>query len=89
MTYYHTSKHAAVDAGRDYATHFASRAELEPNNGWVLVLSPIRKDVFDYPLGPLLAVAELDLSMFARLRIRPESHKKSPRLASTDKPWMK
>ena len=89
MTYYHMSKKAAVNAGSVYATHFEVRAELEPNNGWVLVLTPVYRDVFDYPLGPLLEVAELDLSRFSRLRKRPASHKKKPHLASTDKPWMK
>jgi len=89
MTYYHAKKALALAAGAPYATHFEVRAELEPNNGWVLVLSPVYKDVFDYPLGPLLAVAEIDLSNHARLHRRPESHKKIQHLASSDKPWMK
>ena len=89
MTYYHTGKELALDAGASYRTHFEVRAELEPNNGWVLVLTPIYRDVFDYPLGPLLEIAELDLSRFVRLRKRPASHKKTALLASTKKPWMK
>lgn len=89
MTYYHTRKELALDAGASYRTHFEVRAELEPNNGWVLVLTPIGKGVFDYPLGPLLEVAELDLSRFSRLRRRPASHTKTQHLASTDKPWLK
>jgi hypothetical protein len=89
VTYYHAKKELALAAGSPYATHFEVRAELEPNNGWVLVLTPVYKEVFDYPLGPLLEVAELDLSMFARLRRRPASHTKTQHLASTDKPWLK
>lgn len=90
MTYYHKSKQEAEAAGTPYASHFDVRAELEPYNGWVLVLTPLTYDVFTYPLLPILEVAEIDMAALARLRIRPANHKKppaeAPKPARTPKP---
>jgi hypothetical protein len=77
MTYYHARRELATEAGDPYRSHFAVRVELEPNNGWVLVLTPLSNSVFDYPIGPLLSIAEIDLTGYARLRRRPESHRKT------------
>ena len=78
MPFYHLKKDDALAAGAQYAEHFIVRTELEPFNGWVLVLQPRSKDVFNYALAPLLEQVELDLSAFTRLSKRPVSHRKPP-----------
>ncbi|TQE99541.1 MAG: hypothetical protein FKY71_08160 [Spiribacter salinus] len=75
MTFYHASKQAAVDAGKRFEPYWHARAELEPHNGWVLVLTPSSPDVLKYPLHELLEVAELDIG---RMRRKPDSYKKPP-----------
>ena len=79
MTFYHRTQAIAKEAGEPYAKHFHIKTELEPNNGWVLVLVPINMEVFDYPLGPLLEVAEIDIERYkGRLRTRSEGYKRPP-----------
>lgn len=72
MTYYHGSKNAALLAGAAYESHWSIKAELVPDNGWVLVLKPKTLEVFNWPLAELLEHAELELG---RLGKRPASHK--------------
>ena len=76
--YYHAAKQDALAAGVPYQEHFAVDAQLEPNNGWVLVLTPKSIDVFRYALEPILQVAEIDLSSYTRLRRRPDTYKRPP-----------
>ena len=85
MTYYHASQQEAVEAAAPLCTsgHWAARAELEPYNGWVIVLTPVNREVYDHPLGSLLAIAELELG---RVRQRPASHRTAPPLATGAKP---
>ena len=72
MTYYHPTKAAALEAARELeALGFHARASLESYNGWVIVLTPLTKAVFDQPLGPLLERAEVDLTSYALLARRP------------------
>ena len=78
MTFYHPTKDAALMAGLLYEDHFTTRAELEPDNGWVLVLAPKSMAVFAYPLAPILEHAEVELTSYGRLRKRPLTHRKSP-----------
>lgn len=89
MTYYHPSKDAALAAGKRYQTHWEYRAEFDPYNGWVVVLKPKTWEVFNWPFGPVLAEAEIDLSncvgeVLRRLRrppvdrIKPEPLEKKP-----------
>lgn len=76
MSFYHDTKDAALLAGVIYTDHFNTRAELQPNNGWVLVLTPKSAEVFKYPLWDIMAHAEIELSVFPRLYRRPEGHKR-------------
>ena len=79
MTYYHPSRAAALEAAVELeALGFLARASLEPYNGWVIVLTPLTKAVFDQPLGPLLDRAEVDLSSYALLARRPADYKRPP-----------
>lgn len=78
MSFYHDSKDAALLAGALYAEYWETRAELEPYNGWVLVLKPKTREVFNWPLAPLMEVAELDLTGYTRLSKRPATRKKPP-----------
>jgi len=75
MTFYHATKQAALDAGQRFASHWYLGAELEPHNGWVLVLRPRSTEVLRYPLHELLEIAELDLQ---RMRKQPPSYRRPP-----------
>lgn len=74
MAYYYESKEDALEAGRRYEEYWDVRASLEPYNGWVMVLSPKTMDVFQWPLEPLLAHAELDLTGVRLLARRPPEY---------------
>lgn len=78
MTYYHQSKQLAVEAGGVFESHFIVRAELEPYNGWVIVLQPLGLHSFEFPLADILSKAEIDLTGFERLRKRPGEYKRPP-----------
>ena len=81
MTYYHPSKAAALESARDLeALGFSARIGLAPYNGWVIILTPLTKAVFDQPLGPLLDRAEIDLSSYALLARRPADYKRPPQV---------
>lgn len=83
--FYHESKAEALAAGEDFSTHFHVRAELEPYNGWVIVLTPLNQEFLQWPLAPILKRAEIDLSGSSRLRARPEGHISAPKAASSPK----
>jgi len=89
MAYYYPKKEAALAAGDIYRSHFSVRTELEPSNGWFLVLTPSSVDVFNYPFGPILEFAALDLTAYARLRRRPTSYKGTPLLATSGSPLLR
>ncbi len=76
MTYYHESKDAALQSGAAYANDWELAAELEPYNGWVLILRPRRLDALKGDLFELLQIGELEFPK--RLRRRPAEHKKAP-----------
>jgi hypothetical protein len=75
MTYYHKSRELALAAGQPYEQYWTSRAELEPDNGWVLILQPKTTEVFNWAILPILETAEIDLSGCPRLRKRPPEYR--------------
>lgn len=74
MTYYHLSKNAALEAGAQFEPYWTVSAELVSYNGWVIVLRPRSLDVLNWPLAPLMEVAEVEFPN--RLRKRPTSYKR-------------
>lgn len=80
--YYHKTKDEALAAGNPYEAFFEVRAALEPYNGYVLVLTPRSYEVLKFPLYDLLKVAELDLTRFNLVRVRPHARVRGPALDS-------
>ena len=78
MSYYHETKDSALLAGAIYAEHFHTRVEFVPYNGWVLVLQPKSIQVFEWPLAPILAHAEIDMTGWLRLAKPPADRKRPP-----------
>lgn len=82
---YHNSKEAALAAGAMFVDegNFEARATFEPNNGWVCVLRPVKREAFNIVLGGLLDRYDIDLSAWAmrHLRVVPSYH---VRAADTD-----
>lgn len=80
MTYYHRTKHDAEAEGKLLFDEkiWAVRAELEPYNGWVIVLSPLSLDAYKEDIDAILEVAEID---FSRLSRRPTTYKRPPSMA--------
>lgn len=78
MPRYHPDKDAAMAAAVKYEDHFHVKAELEPYNGWVVVLTPKSVEVFAWPLAGLLDEVELDLTAYSRLRKRDSNFKRPP-----------
>jgi len=76
--YYHKSKQSAIDAGQYLTNDWNVRAELEPFNGWVMVLSPKRQSVLQEPFWHLLEIAEICVP---RLRQRPDTYRAPPKHA--------
>lgn len=85
MPKYYESKQEAQDAGHKYEEHFDIKLELEPSNGWVIVLVPRSKEVFRWPLYELLTEVEIDLAKFARLSERQGNYR-APQKVHQDKP---
>lgn len=79
MTYYYPTKNAALDAGTIYEGHWYVSAELCSYNGWVLVLRPRTLEVLNWPLAPLMEVAEIEFTK--RLRKRPAEYRPAPPVA--------
>jgi len=75
MTYYHETRKDAEAKAAQFSEHFHTKAELEPYNGWVIVLVPKSADVLKWPLADLLDHAEIEfptrLSKHRREKVRP------------------
>lgn len=78
MPYYYENKDEALLAGALYTDKFTIRVELEPYNGWVLVLKPKDLRAFQEPLFDLLKHAEVDLQGYPILRQRPADYRRPP-----------
>jgi len=75
MSYYHFTKEEALEEGsKRFEGRWSVRAELEPSNGWVIVISPLSLDYLREPLEPLLAYAEIRIDH--TIRRRPSDYKK-------------
>lgn len=78
MTYYHNTEAEAKASVAHLEQYWETYAQLEPYNGWVAVLVPKSNDVYNWPLAPLIEIAELQLGT---ARHRPSSYKRPPSMA--------
>jgi hypothetical protein len=75
--YYYPKKELALEEAKRWEQDFDTRAELEPYNGWIIVLMPREFDVLrTCDLEALLTEVEIDLTRFQRLRRRPQHYRK-------------
>lgn len=81
--YYHETRKEAEAAAEQFAQYFTIKTELEPYNGWVIVLVPKSNDVFQWPLAPILELAEIEfpgrLSKRQPKRVPPRAESTSSR----------
>lgn len=79
MTYYHESKNAALDRGRErFGDHWNVDAQFEPDNGWVIVL--YSRDLVTCFDPDILNYAEVQL--YARKKHEKVRYTPPPRAAS-------
>lgn len=86
MTFYYEKKALALEAGQAYESHWDCKAELEPNNGWVIILMPKTLEVFKWPLYDLLDHVEIEVGG-GRIAKKPANHKRVepvPKITSSD-----
>lgn len=75
MPYYYPKKQDAIDAGHEmFGDDWCIGANMEPYNGWVIVLSPKTLAYLTQPLEPILAHAEIQITH--TIRRRPEGYAK-------------
>lgn len=77
MTLYHDTKDGALLTGAPLADlGLKTKAELEPDNGWVLVVIPTELKHLSHINDAWLDWCEVDLRALGRLSRRPASHRK-------------